>query len=295
MKKNRWLLVALFSFCLLLPACGDLPAPVRDGLDSAASQAADKLDSALGQAGEKLDSALDALENAEHKGGPFENNMDSARAYLLAQLEEKYGEEFAVVGNEKLKNYGPLAGASYSCKAAPAERPDQVFTALVSQTMYQKVRDSYPVYFYQEEAVAPVLALCEEKEYVLDQRLSLEMPGTAAVWTGEESLEDFLENSGSYVQVVLRLEDGLDTDAYAEQIQDFLGSVGGLGCDLLLQAKADKEYIYHRELSILEGFDPAAIPLEEIKDRIEVMKMSGSPRTADELEEEKAKRAESKP
>ena len=55
-------------------------------------------------------------------------------------------------------------------------------TALVSQTMYQDVRDGFAVYFFKEEAEAPVLELCESKDYVIDQNISLEMPETAYTW-----------------------------------------------------------------------------------------------------------------
>ena len=79
-------------------------------------------------------------------------------------------------------------------------------------------------------------------------------------------------------------------DFYAAQIQDFLSRVKELDCDLLLQARAEKTYIYHRELSILKGFDPASIPLEDIREDVEIMMKVGAPRTEEELAEERAKR-----
>lgn len=260
------------------------------GCEAAKEQAQEKLNDALAQAGEKVVDALDQLENAEYQGGPFENNMESARTYLLGQLKEKYGKEFIVTGDEDLHNYGALAGATYRCKAAPADKPDQVFTALVSQSRYRKVIDDHAVWFYKEEAEAPVVEFCRQFDYVLDQRVTLEMPETAAAWTGEDSLEYFLKNSGAYIQIVLRLEDGQDADYYAEKLQDFLSRVSKLDCDLLLQARADKTYIYHRELSVLKGFDPGTIPLEDIRKDVEIMMMSGDPRTEEKLAEERTKR-----
>ncbi len=56
--------------------------------------------------------------------------------------------------------------------------PEKVTTALVSQSQYQDVRDSYAVYFFKGAAEAPNLALCEAKDHVIDQRISLEMPET---------------------------------------------------------------------------------------------------------------------
>ena len=153
---------ALVLALALLASCGTLEEQAREKLDEAAGQAQEKLNDVLAQAGEKIVDALDELENAEYQNGPFENNEESARAYLLAQLKEKYGEEFLVTGREDLKNYGAIAGATYRCQAAPADQPEKVFDALVSQTKYRKVRDDYAVYFYKEEAEAPVLAFCQE-------------------------------------------------------------------------------------------------------------------------------------
>lgn len=52
-------------------------------------------------------------------------------------------------------------------------------------------------------------------------------------------------------------------------------------------------YIYHRELSILKGLDPAAIPLEKIREDIEIMMITGPPLTASQLEEQAKQQEES--
>lgn len=72
---------------------------------------------ALGVVGGGVQEAIDDLKNAEYQDGPFENNLESAQAYLLTQLQEKYGIEFTVVGDEDLENYGLFAGATYICSA----------------------------------------------------------------------------------------------------------------------------------------------------------------------------------
>ena len=231
--------------------------------------AAGKANDTLEVIGGGVQEALDDIHNAEHQGGPFENNLESARAYLLTQLQEKYGIEFTIVGDEDLENYGPFAGVTYTCDVAPIDAPEQVTTALVSQTMYQDVRDSYAVYFFKDEAEAPVLELCETKDYVIDQRVSLEMPGTARAWTTEDGLERFLSESGAYVKLVLRFTDDLDTETYAEYLYDFLNSIDHLECNLLLQAKANKIYIFHEELNILDGFDASTYTVEDLRQEIE--------------------------
>ncbi len=239
--------------------------------------AAGKANDALEIVGSGVQEVLDDLHDAEYQGGPFENNLDSARAYLLGQMQEKYGMEFTVVGDEDLENYGPFAGATYTCDVAPVGAPERVTTALVSQTMYQDVRDSYAVYFFKEEAEAPVLALCESKDYVIDKRISLEMPETAKAWTADDELEQFLSESGAYVKVVLRFTDDLDTETYAAYLYDFLSSADQLECNLLLQAKANKIYIFHEELDILGDFDASVYTIEDLKQEIETFLSIGAP------------------
>lgn len=272
------LLGAWLGGLLLLTGC-DMNKPPLGGelTERALQKASDALEDFSDKHGDDVMQALDDLKNADHPGGPFENDLDSARAYLLEQLREKYGREFTVAGREKLESYGPFAGASYFCEAAPVDAPEQVTSALVSQTMYQNVRDDYAVYFFKEEAEAPVLDLCASKEYVLDQRVSLEMPETERTWSAEDGVEKFLSESGAYVKVVLRLQDGMDAEAYAEWICDFLHSVDQLECDLLMQAKADKTYIFHRELPILEDFDAGRYTVEALKEEIETNLSMGAP------------------
>lgn len=269
---------AWLGVLLLLTGCDmNKPPPGGELTERALQKASDALEDFSDKHGDDVMQALDDLKNADHPGGPFENSLDSARAYLLEQLREKYGKEFTVAGRENLENYGPFAGASYFCEAAPMDAPEQVTSALVSQTMYQNVRDDYAVYFFKEEAEAPVLDLCESKEYVLDQRVSLEMPETERTWSAEDGVEKFLSESGAYVKVVLRLQDGMDAEAYAEWICDFFHSVDQLECDLLLQAKADKTYIFHRELPILEDFDAGRYTVEALKEEIETNLSMGAP------------------
>ena len=228
--------------------------------------------------GEGIMQAFDDLQNAEHNGGPFENNLDSARAYLLEQMQEKYGIDFTVIGDKDLENYGPFAGATYSCKVAPADAPEQVATALVSQTRYQDVRDGYAVYFFKEEAEEPVLTLCENKDYVIGLKISLEMPETAHTWMADDGLEKFLSESGAYVRLTLYLENDLDTKTYAEQILDFLHSIDQLNCNLFVQPRANSTYMFYAEAHILDGFDADNYTLEEIEKMVERRLKTGDPK-----------------
>ena len=70
----------------------------------------DTLDNFNDEYGDDIMQAIDDLQNAEYQDGPFENNLESARKYLLTQMQEKYGIEFSVAGRENLKNYGHPMG-----------------------------------------------------------------------------------------------------------------------------------------------------------------------------------------
>jgi hypothetical protein len=118
---------------LLLSGCG-----MREELTD---WAAKKANDALGVIGGGVQETIDDLKNAEYQDSPFENNLESAREYLLTQMREKYGIEFSVAGREELKNYGPFHGATYFCEVSPVDAPEQIATAVVSQTDYQDVRD----------------------------------------------------------------------------------------------------------------------------------------------------------
>ena len=248
-KQKRLFMISLLL--LMLTGCGMM------------DKASDALGNFSDEYGDDIMQAIDDLQNAEYQDGSFENNLESAREYLLTQMQEKYGIEFSVAGREDLKNYGPFHGATYFCEVSPVDAPEQIATAVVSQTDYQDVRDDYAIYYFEEDAVAPVLTLCGTKDYVIDQRISLEMPETEKLWTAEDKLEQFLSESGAYVKLVLRFTDDLDTETYAEYLYDFMNSVDQLECNLLLQAKANKVYIFHEELDILDGFDASRCSVEE--------------------------------
>ncbi len=268
--KSMFCTFLLLLLLLLLSGCS-----IGDELTE---WAAGKANDTLEAIGGGVQEALDDIHNAEHQGGPFENNLESARAYLLTQLQEKYGIEFTIVGDEDLENYGPFAGATYTCDVAPIDAPEQVTTALVSQTMYQDVRDGFAVYFFKEEAEAPVLELCESKDYVIDQNISLEMPETAYTWTVDDGLEKFLSESGAYIRLTLYLGNDLDAKSYAEQILDFLSSIDKLNCNLFVQPRANDTYIFFTEAQILDGFDADNYTVEEIEKMVERRLKTGDPK-----------------
>lgn len=75
-KQKRLFMISLLL--LLLSGCG-----MREELTD---WAAEKANDALEVVGGSVQEAIDELENAEYQDGPFENNLESAREYLLTQI-----------------------------------------------------------------------------------------------------------------------------------------------------------------------------------------------------------------
>ena len=218
--------------------------------------------------------SAEAFREMEHKGGPFDYDIDSARAYLLEQLEEKYGIPFAVVGEETLENYGPLAGATYTCEAAPVDAPERVTTALVSQTKYQKVRDNYALYFFKEDAEAQAIDLCENAESIRSYGVALKLPQTPRTWSPEDDLDDFLQTSGAYLDIKIYLEEGKSDEEYIDLILPLLEAVYQLPANSRLSVlEAEKKYLYWAPVSVF-GEEPPQLPTKEkMLEEMEIARM----------------------
>ena len=236
--------------------------------------AAGKANDTLEVIGGGVQGVLDDIHNAEHQGGPFENNLESARAYLLSQLQEKYGIEFTIAGDKDLENYGPFAGATYTCDVAPIDAPEQVTTALVSQTMYQDVRDGFAVYFFKEEAETKAIQLCTETEYVQSYEIALQMPQTAKTWSAEDDIGDFLQTSDAYLNMKVYFGAGKSDEEYANLILDFLEKAYRLNANVTLSIlEAENDYIFWEKLNVLTETPPQLPTKEEIIEDMEIARM----------------------
>ena len=267
MKVKSMFCVMMLSLLLfLLAGC-------RTG-EELTEWAAGKANDALEAVGGGVQEVIDDLENAEYQGGPFENNLESARAYLLTQLQEKYGIEFTVVGDEDLTNYGAFSGATYGCKVAPIDAPERVTKAFVSQTMYQDVRDDYAVYFFKEEAEAQAIRLCAGTEYVQSYEIALQMPQTAKTWSAEDDIGDFLQTSDAYLNMKVYLDAGKSDEEYANLILDFLEKAYGLNANVTLSIlEAENDYIFWEKLNVLTETPPQLPTKEEIIEDMEIARM----------------------
>lgn len=104
------------------------------------------------------------------------------------------------------------------------------------------------------------------------------MPETEKTWTEEDSLEDFLAQSGASVRLAVTLEDGLDTGTYAEQIAGLIRDAAELEQRLTIQARANETTLFFVEADYPGGFDPKSYSLEEIQKRVEQRLKTGDPK-----------------
>ena len=282
MKK---IICAAMLSLLLLTGCEDprnvnppewLQQAVLEKLEDPDDKTVETVNKALETAGEGIMTVLDGIKNADYQGGPFENNIESARAYLLEQLQEKYGKEFVVVDRERLTNYGMFAGATYTCQAAPAGAPEQITSALVSQSMYRNVRDDYAVYFFKEAAEAEAIRLCAETDYIQDSQISLEMPATEKTWSASDDVNDFLQTSGACLNIRIRLEEGKSDEEYADLILDFMEKIYGLNANATLSVFESKNSnIFWGTLSVLSETPPPLPSKEKIIEDMGLHRMMG--------------------
>ena len=201
---------------------------------------------------------------------------------MLTQLQEKYGIEFTVVGDENLTNYGAFSGATYGCRVAPADAPEQAAKAFVSQTMYQNVRDDYAVYFFKEEAEAQAIQLCAGTEYVQSYEIALRMPQTAKTWSVGDDIDDFLQTSGAYLNMKVYFDAGKSDEEYADLILDFLEKAYGLNANVTLSIlDAEKDYIFWEKLHVLTETPPQLPAKEEIIEDMEIARMMQPPGTSE--------------
>ena len=82
--------------------------------DELTEWAAGKANDTLEAIGGGVQEVIDDLHDAEYQGGPFENNLDAARAYLLEQMQEKFGKDIASVVADP--GFEDAAGRDFSLK-----------------------------------------------------------------------------------------------------------------------------------------------------------------------------------
>ncbi|MEG0553806.1 MAG: hypothetical protein RR533_09845, partial [Carnobacterium sp.] len=130
-------------------------------------------------------------------------DQESGKQELLSLLNEKYNGEFQIVKNEKFNKYGLIY--SYSCVAAPIENITQEFNAII--TSDEKLKDNFQLWLFRDEMIKKGEQLCSKLELVQSYEVIPQMGISEKKWDSQYSLEQFVQESGAYLILEIRLGD----------------------------------------------------------------------------------------
>ncbi|MEF9917385.1 MAG: hypothetical protein RR678_10630 [Lachnospiraceae bacterium] len=188
-------------------------------------------------------------------------DQESGKQELLSLLNEKYNGEFQIVKNEKFNKYGLIY--SYSCVAAPIENITQEFNAII--TSDEKLKDNFQLWLFRDEMIKKGEQLCSKLELVQSYEVIPQMGISEKKWDSQYSLEQFVQESGAYLILEIRLGDEIEEIEYVEKIRDILGNI--YNQDIVIEVRIDS-----KDGSVFwETLTPASNPLsdKEIKEAIE--------------------------
>jgi hypothetical protein len=191
---------------------------------------------------------------------PAVNSQEEARAFLVQQLEKKYGEPFVWVRDLYVSSWPHYYG-----EYAPSADKAKVFEAFVSPGGL--CADNYAKYIFKDRAVKYVTDVLDQKGYIEQYAVEFDSAWTRYRWTEEDSIEEFLGgeplHAVSYTKVWL--PSGRSNAEHAADIKDLLGSLNDQPCAVELAVyDGDREvffcYIEHGRLNTYN--------FEEFQDRM---------------------------
>jgi hypothetical protein len=191
------------------------------------------------------------------------NSPEEARAFLVQQLEKKYGEPFVWVRD--LYVSGPPVAPEYHGEYALSADQSKVFEATVTDT--RLCADNYAKYIFKDRAVKYVTDVLDQKGYIEQYAVEFDSGLTRYRWTEEDSIEEFLHGEPFYAYsgVEAWLPPGRSSAEHAADIKDLIQSLNGQPCAVELAVyDGDKEvffcYIRNKRLSTYS--------FEEFQDRM---------------------------
>jgi len=176
-------------------------------------------------------------------------NQKEARVYLLDGINKKYGKEFEIVDKEQYQTIGVID--VFTCVVAPVDARDETAKARVTQ--YGDATDDYAGYYFKDESEQLCIDVCKQKDYLLGYEAFLQAPGVRKVWDDSNTLQEYLAESGAYVEVRVVMKDGLSNEEYGRLITDLLNSIAQLECyvdvRVRTEAQASNELIFFYKTS----------------------------------------------
>jgi len=157
-------------------------------------------------------------------------DSDMAEEHLLAYLEKKYGEWFAIIGEVTTKHQS-TGGDIFTGTFAPLPDPSKTFEA----GMFSEggPTDDYGKYVFKDEVEGYCWGALEGNEDFGRYETELVMPPSMLRWGDGQPVESFLGDRGwwdPYVVVRAWLRPGLSDEEYAVQIRGLVEDLADLPC-----------------------------------------------------------------
>ncbi len=201
-------------------------------------------------------------------------NQEEAQEYVLSCMEQKYGETFIITDEGDYNNYGPFYGNTYTCEVASEDAPEKSAKVLVRES--GSLEDNWAVYYFEDSIVSEVKQNLIDDEDIQMKEISLAAPTTTERWKESDDQEEYLLNSGAYVEIVAECEEGLTSYEYAKIIENFLRPVYQLKVNTEISVKVGRTYIFFEKIQVAGNSPTAPLSVEQIEKRVNDM-ISSSP------------------
>lgn len=157
-------------------------------------------------------------------------SSEEAQTYVLSKLQRKYGETFVFVEEPTYKE--EQIGIHWiSGNVAPENHPDQVATVYARNTALFK--DNYHAYYFADQLQELAKPLLEGKDYIKEAEFHVQGRSSGAKWTGEEPVEEYIEQGEYDIIVDIYLNEDLSDEVYVEQVCDLIRTISN--CGLLIR------------------------------------------------------------
>lgn len=158
-------------------------------------------------------------------------SSEEAQTYVLSTLKRKYDESFVFVEEPTYKEE-QIGIRWISGKVAPENNPDQVATVYARNTAL--FEDNYHVYYFADRLIELAKPLLDGKDYIKEVKFDVQGRGSGGKWTGEESVDEYIEQGEYDIIVDVYLYEDLTDEVYVEQVCDLIRTISDCGLHIRL-------------------------------------------------------------
>lgn len=158
-------------------------------------------------------------------------SSEEAQEYVLARLERRYDETFVFV-EEPTYQEEEIGFRWISGKVAPVDHLNQVAVVYARNTALYE--DNYHAYYFADQLLALAKPLLEGKDYIKEARFDVRGRSSGAKWTGEEPVDEYIEQGEYDIIVDAYLYEDLTDEVYVEQVCDLIRTISDCGFHIQL-------------------------------------------------------------